>query len=294
VRCLPTISQRELLYPRQAVAAGAPPSPHHDLAAVIIIRSDIGTDIGKSRTEHVQGKTRAVCQPPPPPRLCSSSLSRASSPGDWPMTSMELLAVLQHAPLDFTTTVTASVAAVSLWLLYACLRTDPEKAVDFAVPAPEQCRPAWKGKALQDVTIKVPGSSAIQCYAPATGQLLGLVNPATPDGIDRAIARATEAQQKWAASSFVQRRRVLKTLLKFILDNQDDIVRAACLDSGKTRVDALFGEVLVTVEKLKWTIDHGEKALQPSKRPSNFLMFYKHNEVRYEPLGVVGACVSWK
>lgn len=71
-------------------------------------------------------------------------------------------------------------------------------------------------------------------------------------------------------------------------------MRAACLDSGKTRVDAIFGEILVTAEKLKWTIEHGEKALRAERRPTNFLMFYKKNEVRYEPLGVVSACVSWK
>lgn len=71
-------------------------------------------------------------------------------------------------------------------------------------------------------------------------------------------------------------------------------MRAACLDSGKTRVDAIFGEILVTTEKLKWTIQHGENALKAERRPTNFLMFYKKNEVRYEPLGVVSACVSWK
>jgi len=81
---------------------------------------------------------------------------------------------------------------------------------------------------------------------------------------------------------------------RFILDNQETIVRVACLDSGKTRVDALFGEILVTVEKLKWTIDHGEHALTTELRPTDWLMFYKQNEVRYEPLGVVAACVSWK
>ena len=59
-------------------------------------------------------------------------------------------------------------------------------------------------------------------------------------------------------------------------------------------VDASFGEILVTAEKLKWTIEHGEKALRPSRRPTNLLMMYKRNEVRYEPLGVVAACVSWK
>jgi acyl-CoA reductase-like NAD-dependent aldehyde dehydrogenase len=69
---------------------------------------------------------------------------------------------------------------------------------------------------------------------------------------------------------------------------------AACRDSGKTRIDASFGEILTTVEKLKWTIEHGEKALLTSHRPTNFLMFYKSNQVVYEPLGVIAACVSWK
>jgi acyl-CoA reductase-like NAD-dependent aldehyde dehydrogenase len=82
-------------------------------------------------------------------------------------------------------------------------------------------------------------------------------------------------------------------MLTYILDNQEAIARAACLDSGKTRIDGSFGEILVTAEKLKWTIDHGEKALKPERRPTNFLMMYKKNEVRWEPLGVVAACVSW-
>jgi len=183
---------------------------------------------------------------------------------------------------------------LAVWLLWTFLKVDQEKAIDFTVEAPEQCAPGWNGKTLDEPTIKVPGSFTIQCYAPATAQSLGFVNPTTPDGIDRTIAKAAEAQVQWAKSSFVQRRRLLRTLLKFVLDNQESIARAACLDSGKTRVDAVFGEVLVTAGKLKWTIDHGEKALRTEVRPRNFLMFYKHNEVRYEPLGVVGACVSWK
>jgi acyl-CoA reductase-like NAD-dependent aldehyde dehydrogenase len=82
-------------------------------------------------------------------------------------------------------------------------------------------------------------------------------------------------------------------MLKFILQNQESIARAACLDSGKTRVDASFGEILVTVEKLKWSIKHGSRALKPEKRPTNLLMMYKSNEVKWEPLGIVAACVSW-
>lgn len=82
-------------------------------------------------------------------------------------------------------------------------------------------------------------------------------------------------------------------MLQYVLENQQEICRIACLDSGKTLVDAQLGEILVTAEKLKWTLDHGEKALSPSRRPTNLLMMYKRNTVRYEPLGVVAALVSW-
>lgn len=82
--------------------------------------------------------------------------------------------------------------------------------------------------------------------------------------------------------------------MRWILKNQDSIARAACLDSGKTKVDASLGEILTTVEKINWLLKHGEKALLPETRPVPFLMMYKRAEVRYEPLGVVAACVSWK
>jgi acyl-CoA reductase-like NAD-dependent aldehyde dehydrogenase len=91
-------------------------------------------------------------------------------------------------------------------------------------------------------------------------------------------------------------RKTLTDVIKnrYILENQSSISIAACLDSGKTRIDSSFGEILVTVEKLKWTILHGEKSLKSERRPTNLLMCYKVNEVRWEPLGVVAACVSWK
>jgi len=85
----------------------------------------------------------------------------------------------------------------------------------------------------------------IQCYAPATGEALGRINPSTADGIDRAIAKAKAAQVQWAQTSFLRRRKVLRTMLKFILENQEEIARVACLDSGKTMVDAALGEILV-------------------------------------------------
>ncbi|KAH6679434.1 putative aldehyde dehydrogenase-like protein C21C3 [Halenospora varia] len=165
-----------------------------------------------------------------------------------------------------------------------------EPVIKYTIAQPARSE---EGKILEKPSIKASGTTAIQCYAPATGEFLGFVNPATPEGIDRAIEKAQTAQKKWSETSFTKRRQVLRCILAFIMENQDEICKIACLDSGKTMVDASLGEILVTVEKLRWTILHGEKALKPSRRPTNLLMCYKKNTVVYEPLGIVAALVSW-
>ncbi|KAM7208878.1 betaine aldehyde dehydrogenase [Naviculisporaceae sp. PSN 640] len=175
----------------------------------------------------------------------------------------------------------------AVWYLWI---RENDKPIRYKVPPPKIPE---KYEVLENPTIKAPGSTAIQCYAPATGQFLGYINPSTPDAIDRAINAAQEAQVDWAKTTFRQRRAVLRSMLQYVLENQQEICRVACLDSGKTLVDAQLGEILVTAEKLQWTLDHGEKALSPSRRPTNLLMMYKRNKVVYEPLGVVAALVSW-
>ncbi|KAL9007992.1 MAG: hypothetical protein Q9173_006840 [Seirophora scorigena] len=125
-----------------------------------------------------------------------------------------------YLPIDFPWSVIC-VAVLCIYIAYLVVRSGffqpgDEAPVHYEVPLPEQAKPGWSGKILEKPTIKIPGSSVIQCYDPATGQLLGNVNPATPDGIDRAVARAAEAQQEWAKTTFTQRRKVLRTMLKYV------------------------------------------------------------------------------
>ncbi|RPA84511.1 aldehyde dehydrogenase-like protein [Ascobolus immersus RN42] len=170
------------------------------------------------------------------------------------------------------------------------------KAIPYSVELPEQIKPEWNGSELESTDIRGPNNdeSVIRCFAPASGKHLGTVPAATPADIDAAISACAQAQQKWGTSSFARRKKVLVTLSEHIIANREHIARAACLDSGKTMVDASLGEILVTAEKIKWTVGYGEKALSPEAREVSWpLMAYKKAEVRYEPLGVLGACVSW-
>ncbi|EIE25874.1 ALDH-like protein [Coccomyxa subellipsoidea C-169] len=99
--------------------------------------------------------------------------------------------------------------------------------------------------------------------------------------------------QIWKGATFQKRKLFLKTLLKYILQNQEEICRVASIDSGKPLVDAAFGEVMVTCEKIAWLIKEGEKHLRPEHRSSGAMMFYKAARVEYHPVGVVGAIVPW-
>lgn len=45
--------------------------------------------------------------------------------------------------------------------------------------------------------------------------------------------------------------------------------RVAALDSGKPVLDAAFGEVTVTCEKICWLLKEGEKWLKPEKRTTS-------------------------
>ncbi|KAJ8605272.1 hypothetical protein MRB53_041466 [Persea americana] len=93
------------------------------------------------------------------------------------------LASRHRQNLDGRVIATVACLALTLAFVQSYNSKAAEKAVVFTVRAPEQCAREWAAQALVEPSIKVPGSTSIQCYAPATGQFLGLVNPSTPDGL---------------------------------------------------------------------------------------------------------------
>lgn len=51
--------------------------------------------------------------------------------------------------------------SLATFTLYIYLKPDPEAAIDYHVPAPEQCHPEWKGEILQNPSLKVPRSNIL-------------------------------------------------------------------------------------------------------------------------------------
>ena len=132
----------------------------------------------------------------------------------------------------------------------------------------------------------------IPCVDPATRAPLGEVRIDSPEDVDCAVARAKNAQKTWRKTSFGERRNVLRQLLAYTVENKDEICLTVQRDSGKTRENALIGEIWPTCEKFRWVIKNGEKHLRP-ERVSSGLLLHKKARLEYHPLGVVGAIIPW-
>lgn len=135
-------------------------------------------------------------------------------------------------------------------------------------------------------------AGSIECYDPATREALGRVPVSTPEEVTRAVARAREAQRGWARTSFELRRKVLRALLDYTLEHADALCDEIVRDSGKTRENALYGEIWPVCEKLRWTIGNAERWLKP-ERVSSGLFVHKRALIEFQPLGVVGVITPW-
>ena len=135
-------------------------------------------------------------------------------------------------------------------------------------------------------------AETIECFDPATLKKLGDVPAMDEQQVGDIVERARRAQRAWAATSFAERRAVLREVLAHVVGHQEEICRLAVRDSGKTMVDAVMGEIFPVCEKLRYTIANGEQDLAPQKRSSGFLL-HKASRVEYHPFGVVGIICPW-
>ncbi|KAG5639503.1 hypothetical protein H0H81_000648 [Sphagnurus paluster] len=196
--------------------------------------------------------------------------------------------------------------AFGIWLVFQRYQKMHNSPVPFPHTEPEPAEATWEGYAIRNphleshldtpevmANIVLPDRRYITCYDPATGLHLDTHLADNEEEIQGKILRAQKAQETWRHTTFTQRRRVIRSLMKWLVDNQDLCARVACRDSGKTLIDAALGEILTTCSKMEWLLKHGENVLKPETRAGNFMLSYKRSEVHYEPLGVVAAIVSW-
>lgn len=132
----------------------------------------------------------------------------------------------------------------------------------------------------------------IECHSPSTREHLGSVPISDAKAVRDAVRRARRAQARWRETSCKERRAVLASVLSRVLAESDRICECVMRDTGKTRENALTGEVWTVAAKLRWTLDQGERHLKPEAVSTGFLA-HKRARLEFHPLGVLAAIVPW-
>jgi len=99
---------------------------------------------------------------------------------------------------------------------------------------------------------------------------------------------------RWEEISLEQRVRAVRSLRYAIAQRMDDIVRVIADEVGKPPMDAMVGDILVTLEQLRYNEQHANGILRRRKRGRSQLFYPGTSffEVR-EPHGVVLVCAPW-
>jgi acyl-CoA reductase-like NAD-dependent aldehyde dehydrogenase len=134
--------------------------------------------------------------------------------------------------------------------------------------------------------------SELACFNPATSELLGRVENTSAEKVAQLVASARAVQGVLAKKSFAERRELLSALLDHVLEHADELCDVIVRDAGKTPENAMLGEIWPICEKLRWTIENGERYLKPEPVSAGPLV-HKKARIEFLPMGVIGVITPW-
>ncbi len=129
----------------------------------------------------------------------------------------------------------------------------------------------------------------IEVINPATGEVLSRVAAGNSADVDRAVAAAGNAFEKWGKSSPIERQRVLLEIAARIEKRAQDFAMLETLNVGKPIRETKYMDIPAAIDHFRYfagVLRHLQghtQAINPS---------ILHFTLR-EPLGVVGAIVPW-
>ena len=143
-------------------------------------------------------------------------------------------------------------------------------------------------------TVEQQQSAGTAVENPATGEVIGNVQPVTPEQLRSMAERGRAAQPAWEALGFDGRGRILRRAQKWVTDNAERIAKTIVGESGKTYEDALLAEVAYAANAFGFWAKHAPDYLGDERvRSANPFVLGRKLIVRYRPLGLVGVIGPW-
>src|SRR2546423_2811970 len=129
---------------------------------------------------------------------------------------------------------------------------------------------------------------------PATLEVVGSVRPTDPAELEAIVARAHEAQARWAETSLDARRRLVLGAARVLLDRMDEGAELVPAETGKPLVESYTAELLVSVENARWVAAAAPRVLRVERAPfPQLYLKHKRGYLVYEALGAVAVISPW-
>ena len=129
---------------------------------------------------------------------------------------------------------------------------------------------------------------------PATLEELGSVPVSAPEEVAEAVAEARVAAERWAQSSFAERRALLGAVAQEVLARADLLAATVTAETGKPLVESYTAELFVALDNVLWAATNAPRVLGPERlRFGQPHLRHKRGWLLYEPLGVVAVISPW-
>jgi acyl-CoA reductase-like NAD-dependent aldehyde dehydrogenase len=134
----------------------------------------------------------------------------------------------------------------------------------------------------------------IESINPATQETNGRFESTQPEQLSAIFASARSAQRQWAVQPIRDRCAMLRRLRDVIYARRNQIADAISRETGKPRVEAIFAEILLTLDTADFLAKRAPAWLHPEKVPHhNIAMKAKYGWLEFGPHGVVAIISPW-
>src|SRR5437879_996750 len=143
-------------------------------------------------------------------------------------------------------------------------------------------------KAIREYSLPSRQRSWFETLNPATGKTLKRYKSSTKGDVDKAVAKARKAFEKWRQLSPAKRAIYLERTAKTLRAQKERLARIITQEVGKPIKESL-PEVAKCAWALEYYSEHGPKFLNPEATKTDATDSY----VAFEPLGVIGSIMPW-
>jgi acyl-CoA reductase-like NAD-dependent aldehyde dehydrogenase len=136
--------------------------------------------------------------------------------------------------------------------------------------------------------------SSVRSTDPATGEIVGRFDATPASELSNIVQRARHAQVTWAAAPLRFRCELIRRLADVLYSRRDELASLVTRETGKPTAEALFADVLISLETAKYYAREAPRLLADERVPhQNLAVKAKSGCLAYQAFGVIAVIAPW-